>query len=215
MNRIIYPALLCTAAMLSACGGGSDDAQPAAAPAPSAVPGLAPDPAPDTASGAPSAPAPEGTPAAGAMLAADKTCGFANFEEELLARINQARAAARSCGDAAYGAAPQLAWNTLLADAGTVHATDMAGNNYFDHVGLDGRTFSQRIEAAGYAWAAAGENIAAGQDSVERVVAEWLASPGHCANIMDPDFSEVGVACVRDNDSEYRYFWAMELGLPR
>lgn len=181
----MYLPLLSLALMLSACGGGGSDD--------SVQPGAA----------------------AATLPAAENTCGFADFEAQLLARINQARTLPRTCGAAAYPAAAPLAWNSRLADAGSAHAADMAVNNYFSHLGRDGRIFSQRIDAAGYAWAAAGENIAAGQHSVDQVVAEWLASPGHCANIMEPDFTEIGVACVRNDNAEYRYYWAMELGLPR
>lgn len=222
MNRIIYPRLLSIVVMLSACGGGGggDGVSPDSAASSGSSAGQEPTAGQETAAGqdpaaAALSPAPAATPDSGTTLAAGKTCGFVNFEEQLLAQINQARATPRTCGTVAFPAVAPLAWNSRLYDAGTAHAADMASNNYFSHVSLDGRLFSQRIDAAGYAWAAAGENIAAGQDSVEQVVAEWLASPGHCANIMEPDFTEIGVACVRNDGAGYRYYWAMELGSPR
>ena len=133
----------------------------------------------------------------------------------MLARINQARASSRSCGSTVMPAAPALAWNGLLFDAAAAHSLDMATNNYFDHVSQDGRSFSQRISAAGYNWSAVGENIAAGQTSVEQVMNAWLDSPGHCINIMSANFSEVAVSCVRNDNAGYRFYWAMELGHPR
>lgn len=130
-------------------------------------------------------------------------------------RINQARASSRSCGSTVYKAVAPVAWNAKLFDAAAGHAKDMATNNYFSHQSQDGRTFSQRITAAGYNWSTVGENIAAGQTSVEQVMNGWLQSPGHCANIMNGNFTEVAVSCVRNDASTYKFYWAMELGRPR
>ena len=77
----------------------------------------------------------------------------------------------------------------------------MAAQNYFDHTSLDGRTFTQRIDATGYAWSTAGENIAAGYPSIDAVMDGWIQSPGHCANLMNQDFTEIGVACVPGTSS--------------
>jgi uncharacterized protein YkwD len=64
----------------------------------------------------------------------------------------------------------------------------MANNNYFDHKDRDGRTPGDRAELAGYDFQQVGENIAAGQDTVRKVVDGWMASPGHCANLMNPQY---------------------------
>lgn len=127
-------------------------------------------------------------------------------------RVNQARATGRMCGTTFYNAAPPLAWNSKLFDAAAGHALDMANNNYFSHTGLDGRTFSQRMANAGYAWRAAGENIAAGQTTVAQVMDSWLQSPGHCANIMSGNFADIGVACAKNDASTYKQYWVMDLG---
>jgi uncharacterized protein YkwD len=145
----------------------------------------------------------------------DKTCGMSNFQQDLLNRINQARAIGRMCGTTFYKAAEAINWNARLFDAAAAHAGDMAANNYFSHVSLDGRTFSQRISAASYTWSAVGENIAAGQSTPEQVMAGWLDSPGHCQNIMNPSYTEVAVSCVRNEESLYKRYWAMELGRPK
>lgn len=130
-------------------------------------------------------------------------------------RINQIRATARTCGSLTYAAAPPLKWNDKLFSAAAGHSADMAAKNYFSHTSLDGRTFSQRITNAGYDWRAAGENIAAGQTTVDQVMTAWVNSPGHCANLMSQNFTEVGVACVRNDASSYRYYWTMDLAQPR
>jgi uncharacterized protein YkwD len=55
---------------------------------------------------------------------------------------------------------------------------------------------SDRVNATGYQWSRLGENIAAGYSSINSVVEGWMRSDGHCANIMNADFDEVGLACV-------------------
>ena len=131
-----------------------------------------------------------------------------------MALINQARSTSQTCGATVYPAAAPLAWNSKLFDASAGHSADMANKNYFSHISLDGRTFDQRIKAAGYSWSRLGENIAAGQGNVATVMAGWMASPGHCSNIMGANFTEVGVACVINNGSTYRTYWTMDLGKP-
>lgn len=129
--------------------------------------------------------------------------------------INEARAASRSCGSTLYQPARALTWNSKLFNAAAGHSTDMAVNNYFSHTSKDGRTASQRVTAAGYSWRTTGENIAAGQRTIQDVMNGWMASPGHCANIMNPNFTEVGVACAQNSTSTYKQYWTMSLAAPR
>jgi uncharacterized protein YkwD len=153
--------------------------------------------------------------AAADTIPAAARCGLAGFQVELLNRINQARQSGRVCGSQSMPAVRALTWNSQLLQAATGHAADMASNNYFDHTSLDGRTFSQRITAAGYPWHAVGENIAAGQNSVATVMNSWLASEGHCRNIMNASYTEVAVACSASSSSTYRTYWVMDLGASR
>nr|WP_314631594.1 CAP domain-containing protein [uncultured Noviherbaspirillum sp.] len=157
------------------------------------------------------APAPTTT---GTQLDARLTCNLPNFQQEILDRVNQARAAGRTCGTKTYGPAPALRWNGVLFNAAGAHSTDMAANNYFSHTSQDGRNPGQRITGAGYAWSAYGENIAAGQTSAQSVVDGWLASPGHCANIMNASYADIGTACVASSTSTYRTYWTMDLARP-
>jgi uncharacterized protein YkwD len=92
----------------------------------------------------------------------------------------------------------------------------LAAQNYFSHTSADGRTLADRVNATGYAWSSLGENIAAGYPTVNAVMDGWIASPGHCANLMNAGFAEVGVACVpgRAGDT-YSTYWTMDLGRPR
>jgi len=147
-------------------------------------------------------------------LPAANTCNLPNFQTDVMALINQARASSRTCGNTAYPAAAPLAWSNKLFNASAGHSADMAHNNYFSHTSQDGRTFSQRITADGYSGSRLGENIAAGQNSVASVMASWLASAGHCSNIMSGNFKDVGMACVANPSSNYRSYWTMDLGRP-
>ena len=61
-----------------------------------------------------------------------------------------------------------------------------------------------------------GENIAAGsQMTPETAVAGWIRSPGHCANLMNPGFSEMGAAFAVDARSEMGVYWTQAFGAPR
>jgi uncharacterized protein YkwD len=131
--------------------------------------------------------------------------------ERVLELVNRARAVSRACGDKA---AP-LRWNDVLAKAARLHAEDMARNNYFSHRGRDGSDPARRIERTGYRYRAYGENIAGGQMKPEDVVAGWLKSPGHCANLMNPRFTEMGVAFATDPNSQMGVYWTQTFGAPR
>lgn len=79
-----------------------------------------------------------------------------------------------------------------LTAAAQGHSEDMAERGYFDHESRDGRDFVDRARAEGHEQPG-GENIAAGQRTAAAVVAAWMDSPGHRRNILDCDFSTIGV----------------------
>jgi uncharacterized protein YkwD len=127
------------------------------------------------------------------------------------------RRAAATCGDrGSFAGTGELVWNAALASAALVHSDDMVAGNFFSHTGSDGRNAGQRITAAGYDWSTWGENIAAGQPTVAAVVDAWMASPGHCVNLMNARFRELGVACVAGAaGNTYRSYWTMKLAAAR
>ena len=188
-------------AALTGCGGGGGGDS---APAPVAS---APSPSP----AAPS-PAPSPTPAPSRA-----TCSLNNFETDAITRINAHRAAGASCGaQGSFAAAPPLAWNAQLTQASLVHSDDMVALNFFSHTGSSGSNTGQRATASGYSWMTVGENIAAGQPDMASVVAAWMASPGHCANIMNSRFRDIGLVCVSGSaNNTYRTYWTMTLGATR
>ena len=134
----------------------------------------------------------------------------------ILETVNAARATARTCGNQRFPAARQVAWNGTLGDAALVHSRDMAEHRYFSHKGRDGRGAAERALQAGYRWLRIGENIAAGQNSPADVVAGWLSSPGHCANIMQAGFTEMGAAyAIRHSRTGERVYWTQVFAAPR
>lgn len=114
-------------------------------------------------------------------------------KDAVLQLVNNARAKGCQCGDTWMPAVSPLTWNTLLELAAARHSKDMADRKYFSHNTPAGTTPSQRITAAGYNYNWWGENIASGPQSEADVVKGWLNSPGHCKNLMSPNFREMGV----------------------
>lgn len=143
------------------------------------------------------------------------TSGLGNSQtagQQVLDMINAARKQPRQCGTQAFKATTPLVWNAQLASAAESHSRSMANKNYFDHLDRDGRTPGDRAELAGYIAKNIGENIAAGLDTPRKVVDGWLASPGHCANLMNPQFQELGAAYGLDPKSDAGIYWTTLFG---
>lgn len=126
----------------------------------------------------------------------------------MLGAVNALRAEGRTCGGETFGPAEPLAWNGQLGAAAQRHSEDMAEHGHFSHTGTDGSSVGDRASAAGYEWRRVGENIARYQQTVGEVVADWAESPGHCANLMDPNYTEFGAA-------ELDRYWTQVFGHPR
>lgn len=125
------------------------------------------------------------------------------FETEILTLVNQERSAQNL---------HSLSWDTELHDAARGHTVDMATNNYFSHTSKDGRTFSDRIQAAGYQYNTAGENIAAGYSTPEAAMNGWMNSDGHRANILNSSYCDLGVGYAYDSGSTYDHYWTQDFG---
>lgn len=132
----------------------------------------------------------------------------------VIERLNALRARGDApCTSAAVTPRP-LAWESRLAASAHEQAVDLALNDRLSHVDAMQRGFALRLQSTGYRAAKAGENLAGGQVSVDETLQDWLASPSHCANLMKPEFSEVGVACVQRRGTRYERFWVAHLGAP-
>ncbi len=96
-----------------------------------------------------------------------------------------------------------LQQNELLQQAALSKAQDMMVNQYFAHVGPDGKRASSWVKSVGYGYRVIGENLALGFASAGDVVDAWEASPTHYANLVDEDFADIGVAMVSGNYNGY------------
>lgn len=134
---------------------------------------------------------------------------------EVLEAVNQARAQPRRCGEQSLPAAPPVSLSDVLLRAAQAHAADMAEHGYFSHTGRDGSQVGQRASRAGYTWRRIGENLAAGQTTAAQVVQGWLDSPGHCANLMQTGYTEMGLAYAVNLRSPGAIYWVQVLGTPR
>jgi uncharacterized protein YkwD len=129
--------------------------------------------------------------------------------------INDVRARGARCGERAFAPAPPVKLSGTLAEVAFGHAADMAAHNYFEHEDLAGHSPADRVRAVGYQEKLVGENIAYGPKSADEVVQGWLDSPGHCENIMDPRFAEMGIAYAAGHASKHGLYWVQVLAAPR
>ena len=81
-----------------------------------------------------------------------------------------------------------------LNDAAEKKAADMLEKNYWAHISPTGTTPWQFITGSGYNYIYAGENLAKSFDTSDEVVRAWLKSPTHRANLLKPEYSEIGLA---------------------
>jgi uncharacterized protein YkwD len=131
-----------------------------------------------------------------------------------LVLVNAARARGADCGNRAFAPAPPLRLSAMLADVALGHAADMAAHDYFEHQDRAGHSPAERVRAVGYRESLVGENIAYGPETPEEVVRGWLDSPGHCENIMDPRFAEMGIAYSPGSATRRGLFWVQLLAAP-
>lgn len=127
---------------------------------------------------------------------------------DLVRRISEVRAEGRVCGTKEFPAAGPLAWNDNLAAAAVRHVRDLSSTSAVGHTGSDGSTPGERIADTGYEAVSVGEIVADGEGWMDRIVRAWLESPGHCAVIMNANFSEAGGAVQG-------LAWAVDFARPR
>jgi uncharacterized protein YkwD len=150
-----------------------------------------------------------------APFAAPELKSAREVNERVLTLANQARARARRCGSKSFDAAPPLKLVGALNDAALVQARDMARHSMLSHDGSDGSTPADRVIRQNYKWRVVGENVASGPTTADEVMEGWLASPHHCENLMDPRFTDMGIAFVFDEKSESGVYWSQVFATPR
>ena len=140
------------------------------------------------------------------------TASAARFECDVLDETNYYRATGYDCDtEGKFGSTTPLEMQHQLRKAARYHSKWMSDTGTFSHDskgGPNGDTMVDRINASGYSgWTRVGENIAAGYTTAADVVLGWMESDGHCRNIMNPAFTEIGVGYYYDSDSRYRHWW--------
>ena len=166
------------------------------APPPAATTPPAPVPAP--------APAPQPTPApqpAPALTPAPQPAAVSGSASS--AAIDAANAERVAAGLAA------LQSGAALNSAAVTHSIDQASHNTMTHTGSDGSNAGTRLARAGFSASTWGENVAAGYTSAASVVSGWMGSSGHRDNILNPNFTYIGVAYAQANDGTL--YWTMVL----
>jgi len=124
---------------------------------------------------------------------------------KMLQLVNAVRSKGCQCGDTYYYSAPPVVWNAQLETAAYNHTSDMSVNKFFSHYAPDGSRGGDRLQRVGYNWKTYGENIGEGYKTEKEIMDGWLASPGHCKNIMNKTYKEMGVAHVGN-------YWTQEFG---
>jgi uncharacterized protein YkwD len=127
---------------------------------------------------------------------------------KLFQLVNDLRKKGCQCGSNYMPPVASLSWNADLDAAARRHADDMFTNDFFDHTGSDGSTIARRVTDTGYPWQAVGENIAWGYRDIESVFLGWKNSPGHCRNMMNAGFRDMGSARIGD-------YWVQAFGRAR
>jgi uncharacterized protein YkwD len=102
-----------------------------------------------------------------------------------------------------------LKMNPKLMEAARKHAANMAAQEKLEHE-LDCKTPADRVTAAGYEWETVGENIAQGQETPKKALASWMDSPPHRENILNSEFTEIGVAVAKSKSGEL--YWVQVFG---
>jgi uncharacterized protein YkwD len=149
------------------------------------------------------APVPVSTPPGGTSA---PSSGNTNAAAEVVRLTNESRLA---------NGLRALVISPRLTEAARLHAEQMAGWQRLAHT-IDGArypTMQARLDAAGYAYLNAAENVAWNQRTPADVMRTWLGSSGHRANILDPNLTEIGTAVSYSLKGEP--YWIQVFGRPR
>lgn len=154
-------------------------------------------------------------------VAFDAPAISASQKKEFLDAVNEARAVGRECGKYGYmPAVPPLKWDDRLYNAAYEHSEDMAMSNMYtahDGTGTEndwtaqvlnlgrGSTVEERAKNNGLI--NMGENVAGSSFTTQEIMDRWLASDGHCSNIMDTRYTIFGMAYVENDNSQWIRYW--------
>jgi len=118
--------------------------------------------------------------------------GLSNYANQVLQLVNQERAKAGLSA---------LTTNSALTAAANKRAQETKQS--FSHTRPNGTSFSTVLKEYGISYRTSGENIAYGQRTPQEVVNGWMNSPGHRANILNPNFNKIGIGVYESNGTIY------------
>ena len=127
---------------------------------------------------------------------AKSSASFLSIESEMLNAVNAERVKAGLSA---------LTLNSGVNACARIRAEELLVK--LDHTRPDGTAFYSVLGANGVGYGTCGENIAAGQWNVTEVMNSWMNSPGHKANILNPNFKQLGTACLYSESDPYVYYW--------
>jgi uncharacterized YkwD family protein len=127
---------------------------------------------------------------------ANVEAGLKAYEQQVVDLTNKERAK--------YGL-PALKVDLALSKVAREKSRDMAVNHYFSHYSPTYGSPFEMMKKFGISYTAAGENIAKGQRTPQEVVAAWMNSPGHRANILNKNYTHIGVGF-----EENGYIWTQQ-----
>ena len=141
---------------------------------------------------------------------------WAQFDyEKALKTLNELRDEGCNCGNEAMRPASKLLWDEDLADIARIYAAQLSAANkgesqhiYLSHVGTDGTTTEDRLNANDYKAKACLENIAYLNGNFDMVLDHWLNNPQSCKNLLNRKMTSVGIARRGD-------FWVILMAVPQ
>ncbi|MFS1512652.1 stalk domain-containing protein [Chengkuizengella sp. SCS-71B] len=107
-----------------------------------------------------------------------------------------------------------LTLNANISNVANIKSKDMLINQYFDHISPTYGSPFDMMKSFGLNYRAAAENIAAGQNTPEKVVNGWMNSSGHRANILSSNYTQIGVGYYYGSNSNYRHYWTQQFLTP-
>lgn len=119
------------------------------------------------------------------------TDSISTLEAEVIRLVNSERTKA---------GLPILTENSELNKVARIKSQDFVSNNYFSHTSPTYGTPFDMLRTFGIKYSAAAENIASGQRTASEVMNTWMNSPGHRANILNPNYNQIGVGVAKDNN---------------
>jgi uncharacterized YkwD family protein len=122
-----------------------------------------------------------------------------SVEQQVLSLVNEERA---------KSGLPSLKMDTAISNVAILKSEDMRDNNYFNHTSPSYGSPFDMMKSFGISYEYAGENIAAGQPSADAVMKSWMNSPGHKANILNKNYTHIGIGHV--TGGKYAHYWTQQ-----